>query len=178
MKKLTCGLVMATLLIYLGVSQIIDIDFMIKCTIIFTSLVVHKQGHKIMGFLCRKIKFKNLKLILVECGGVLTNWLIFMVFRETHFSYSGYIVVINFCLTIVNLLPLYPFDSYNIFKTILRIILKEDIVLKISGLASWLTMCLLFFVGIIQMVFFSYNCSVIITCLFISRFKRYRLNIN
>ncbi len=180
MKKVTLSLIVMSVFVYLIISNAIDIDFIIKCSIILSSLVIHIQGHVLMRWATKKVKFEKLKQVIVNCGGTIANLIIYFIFKEINYvfnmPYSGYVVVINFSLVVVNLLPIYPFDCFNVLTTLLRIKVKEDIVIKISEAASFLAIIIIFMIGIIQMIFFSYNCSIIITCLFISKYKRYMIN--
>ncbi len=176
MKKITCSLIISSILIYLVVGSSIDLDFIIKCSIIFMSLIIHKQGHKLLKYLVKKIKYEIVREVLIGCGGLLANLVVFLVFREIKFSYSGYIVVINLSLVIANLLPIYPADSYNVFKRLLKILLEDDVVLKITNITSCFMTSCIFSLGILQMVFFSYNCSVIVMCLFLSKYKKMNFN--
>ncbi len=172
MKKTSYGLVILSVFIYLVFRGEINLEFLIKCTIIFMSLIIHKQGHKIMKIITTRIKYDNVRDILIDSGGLIANFIIFLIFRGTDFYYSGYIAVINFSLAVVNMLPIYPLDFHNVFKSILRIAIKEEVVCKISGATSWLAISFVFLLGILQMVFFSYNCSVIITCLLLKNYEK------
>ncbi len=177
MKKVTGSLILISILIYLIISMEINIDFLIKCSIILVSLVIHKQGHIVMRVITKKLKYEKIRIILIGCGGLISNFIVFLIFKEIYntfdFIYSGYIVVINFSLIIVNLLPIYPSDCFGVLTTMLKITMKEENVLKVANITSLITIVLIVVAGFIQMLLFSYNCSVIVTCLFLSKYKKY-----
>ncbi len=176
MKKLTYWLIMLSVLIYLTVNHKLNAEFIIKCSIIFMSLVIHKLGHKIMRIITRKIRFENIRDVLIESGGIVANVIIFTTFRNLHFNYSGYVVVINFSIVVVNMLPIYPLDCHNVLKSLLRMAINENIVLKITSATNWLMISLIFLLGVLQMVFFSYNCSFILTGLFLKNYDKFNLD--
>ncbi len=176
MKKMTYGFIILSVFMYLVVNQGINIDFIIKCTIIYMSLIIHQQGHNVMRIITKRLKHENVRGIIIGCGGFAANYVIFLIFRKTHFAYSGYITVINFSLVVINLLPIHPLDFHSVFKYALSILIKEDVVLKISSSASWLAIIFVFLIGILQMIFFSYNCSMIITGLLLKNYEKFNLN--
>lgn len=87
-------------------------------------------------------KLKNVKWILIFLSGPIANAIFAIIFWRFEFVRN-----INLIMTIINLMPIYPLDGYNILKHLLFFNKKMDIN-KIIDIISKLLLTSLFIFGI------------------------------
>ena len=106
----------------------------------------------------RLSKFKE---ILIYFAGPISN-----LFLALIFSNNKMIFEINLCLCIINLLPIYPLDGYNIIINILRNTKLDKNKYKILNYSTVIILIMLFFLSIIQFIY-SKNIFIFIFFLYI-----------
>ncbi|MEG2646254.1 MAG: hypothetical protein RSA08_04420 [Clostridia bacterium] len=121
-----------------------------------------------------KTKLNKIKDIIVYMAGPVSNIILAIIFFR-----SKQIFEINIFLAMVNILPLYPLDGYNIVSTILSIIYTNDIkkTKKINLIINKLVYYFVFFIGIAQ-ISISFNPSILIFLFYIFIIKKQEGNAN
>lgn len=111
------------------------------------------------------ISFNNIKRlekykeILIYLAGPLSNLLLASIF-----SYNKMIFEVNLCLCLINLLPIYPLDGYNILFNLFRNTKLNKY--KILNYTTIIILIILFFLGIIQFIY-TKNISIFIFIIYI-----------
>ena len=111
------------------------------------------------------ISFNNIKRlekykeILIYLAGPLSNLLLALIF-----SYNKMIFEVNLCLCLINLLPIYPLDGYNILFNLFRNTKLNKY--KILNYTTIIILIILFFLGIIQFIY-TKNISIFIFIIYI-----------
>ena len=106
---------------------------------------------------CKKMFYKD---IIIYFGGIIFNVLCFLIFKDID------IKNISLLLTIVNIIPIYPLDGYNIFNTILCRFIPYYISLIISKILSVIVLVLISIFMIIEKIdLFIYINLVYLICL-------------
>lgn len=102
---------------------------------------VRKIELSVFGFFMELDKNKNLfyKDLLIYLGGIIGNLLIIILISDYD------IKIISLILIIINLLPIYPLDGYNILSTFLMRIIPYFYSLLISKIISLLTLFIITF---------------------------------
>ena len=103
----------------------------------------------------------NIKKIVIYMAGPLANICLAILFNNIDFVFD-----INIFLAILNLLPVYPLDGYNILKCVLNLFNKQ-IFLKY---VEYIVLSLLFILSIFTF-FFSYNPSLFVLFIYIILIK-------
>jgi Zn-dependent protease len=110
-------------------------------------------------YLCKKdIYFKN---IIIYLSGPISNLILAYMFNS-----NLMIKEINIFLAVLNFLPLYPLDGYNIISNILKIIVPQRYVLKILNTIENVFIVIVLILSLYQIIEY-YNFSIIIFCLYI-----------
>ena len=102
-------------------------------------------------------KIENLKNILIYIVGPISNLILANIFSNIEMIYQ-----INIFLAIVNLLPLFPLDGYNILLNILRYFKINEIIIEIIlKTLIYVIYFLLIILGILQIILIK-NISLVI----------------
>lgn len=102
-------------------------------------------------------KIENLKNILIYIVGPISNLILANIFSNIEMIYQ-----INIFLAIVNLLPLFPLDGYNILLNILRYFKINEIIIEIIlKTLIYVIYFLLIILGILQIILVK-NISLVI----------------
>ena len=105
---------------------------------------------------------QGLKWIVIFLAGPLSNIILAYVFKNISMVYT-----INLALAIINLLPIYPLDGYNIFEIILNhLTIKQKNIKKVQKITEIMVIILLIIVGIYQFLIFR-NLSIILMIFYI-----------
>lgn len=156
------------------------------------ALILHECGHLIMILLARyeieslklsifgfSLKLKHTRPVFwkdlcVYSGGIIMNLICIFLFRDAEFRQF------HFLLLILNSLPIYPLDGFNIFKTLLSYVMPYFYTLWITSFMGVL-LCLASLITIIYFkldlfLIWSFVYLLIEGCLLIYRIpKQYRL---
>ena len=160
-------------LIFKGVRDYFENYFMCYLFIIFHELS-HMFVASIFGIKTTKLSIRisglsiNLdkttqegrKWLLIFLAGPVSNLILAILFSNIQF-----ICAINIALAIINLIPIYPLDGYNILKIILKI-MRVKSMLKIQQIIEYMTYILLGITGGYQLIFLS-NPSIILMSFYI-----------
>lgn len=158
--------------------------FLSSFFICYLFIIFHEAAHMFVATLCGKeietfniglfgvnIVFKKLHYNLEEnnlskkylirdlfifLAGPLSNLVLAIIFKNIKVVYD-----INIFLCILNLIPVYPLDGYNIFKNILLLKLDERNTDKIINIISYIVFLVLFICGILIFILF-YNPSFVL----------------
>lgn len=104
----------------------------------------------------------GLKWFVIFLAGPLSNIILAYIFKNIPMVYT-----INLSLAIINLIPIYPLDGYNIFETILnQLTIKRKTIKKVQKISEIMVIVLLVIVGIYQFVIFE-NLSIILMIFYI-----------
>ena len=103
---------------------------------------------------------KTVKWLVIFLAGPISNVVLAIIFSKIKIVY-----MINMALAIINLIPIYPLDGYNIFETILGIIdiKNKD---KIKKIIEIMVIIILVYIGIYQFVVLK-NLSIILMVFYI-----------
>lgn len=104
----------------------------------------------------------NLRWIIIYLAGPISNIGLAATFKNVPLVYT-----INLALAVINLIPIYPLDGYNIFEILLnQLNLKRKNIEKVQKSVEIMVIILLLAVGIYQFVFFE-NISIILMVIYI-----------
>lgn len=149
--------------------------------ICFLFITFHEMAHVFMGIIFRK-KVRNIKIsicglsvgfnkyseeyinpiiknivdILIYLSGPFANYILAIIFKDIKFVYE-----INMAFFLINLMPIYPLDGYNIIKTVLNIIKNKKnrfLILKLITITFLLIFLLILLFYIIK--YKNYNCVI------------------
>ena len=88
-------------------------------------------------------------------AGPISNFILAFVFYKIKIVFE-----INIFLGILNLIPIFPLDGYNILKSILKLWINNDnLILKVINIVNYALLCCLLIIAI-AMVFKLYNPSL------------------
>ncbi len=105
---------------------------------------------------------QGLKWLYIFLAGPLSNIILAYIFKNIPMVYT-----INLALAIINLIPIYPLDGYNIFEMLLKMLIKKQKnVCKVEKATKIMVIILLVTLGIYQFVIFR-NLSVILMIFYI-----------
>ncbi len=105
---------------------------------------------------------QGLKWFVIFLAGPISNIILAYIFKTISMVYT-----INLALAIINLIPIYPLDGYNIFEIILnKFTIKQKTIKKIQKITQIMVIILLVIVGIYQFVILR-NLSIILMTFYI-----------
>lgn len=99
--------------------------------------------------------------IIIYIAGPLSNFILAIIFNNIKFVFD-----INIFLGILNLIPIYPLDGYNILKNLLLINFKENKAEKIINFINYMFFVVLVILGIICLILI-YNPSLILFLIYL-----------
>lgn len=123
-----------------------------------------KLNIRISGLnICLNERNRNgFKWIYIFLAGPISNIILAILFKNIPMVYT-----INLALAIINLIPIYPLDGYNIYEILLNLFkIDRKNVLKIQKLTEIMVIILLVTIGIYQFVIFK-NLSIILMVFYI-----------
>lgn len=104
----------------------------------------------------KRLKIENIEEIILYLAGPISNIILAYIFNN-----NKMICEINIAFAIINLLPIFPLDGYNILDNLLELfsmrLKKREVILEIL---SNILIFILFFVGIVQLLLL-FNPSII-----------------
>ena len=103
--------------------------------------------------------------ILVYIAGPISNLVLAMIFKNNNMIFD-----VNIFLFLINLLPIYPLDGYNILKCVLSSLFEIKKIYKILNEVSNTCVVMLFVTGIVQ-IFISNNFSIVIFSIYLILLK-------
>lgn len=110
----------------------------------------------------KRLKKENIEEIILYLAGPISNIILAYIFNN-----NKMICEINIAFAIINLLPIFPLDGYNILDNLLELfsmrLKKREVILEIL---SNILIFILFFVGIVQLLFL-FNPSIIMFSFYI-----------
>jgi len=105
---------------------------------------------------------KELKWLAIFLAGPLSNIILAYIFKNISMVYT-----INLALAIINLIPIYPLDGYNIFEIILyKFTIKQKTIKKIQKISEIMVITLFVILGIYQFIILK-NLSIILMLFYI-----------
>lgn len=122
--------------------------------------IVFKKLHYNLeeNYLSKKYLIRDIFIFL---AGPLSNLILAIIFKNIKVVYD-----INIFLCILNLIPVYPLDGYNIFKNILLLKLDERNTDKIINIISYIVFLVLFICGILIFILL-YNPSFVLFLIYL-----------
>ena len=118
-----------------------------------TKLNIHISG---LSINLEKLEKNGVKWLAIFLAGPLSNIILAIMFNKIPLVYT-----INLALAIINLIPIYPLDGYNILEILLKFLnFDEKKVILIQKNIGIMVIILLVILGINQLVIFK-NLSVI-----------------
>jgi len=106
-----------------------------------------------------------LKNVLIYLAGPISNLILAYIFNA-----NVMIREINIFLAILNFLPLFPLDGYNIISNILKLFCVQKYVVKVMNNIENIFIILVLFISIYQILEY-YNFSIIIFCIYLFALK-------
>ncbi len=106
-------------------------------------------------------ELKIVKKIIIYVAGPLSNVCLALIFKKIDFVYE-----INLFLAILNLMPIYPLDGYNILLCVLDLFKKNTYIFLIENMF----ILILLFLSIIILIF-NFNPSLLIFIIYILLIK-------
>ncbi len=106
-------------------------------------------------------KINNIKNIFIYLAGPLSNLIIAVLFQNIKLIFE-----INIFFALLNLIPLYPLDGYNILQNILMIIKSKEKNKSILKILEKVILLIFFTISILQIIYFK-NPSMIIFVIYI-----------
>lgn len=155
-------------------------DYFENYFICFLFIIFHELSHMLVASifgiktkrLCIRIsglninldcrKRQGLKWLSIYFAGPLSNAVLALLFNNIPMVYT-----INLALAIINLIPIYPLDGYNILEIILnKFTIKQKTIKIVQKITEIMVIILLIIVGIYQFVIFK-NLSIILMAFYI-----------
>ena len=160
-------------IVFKGIRQYFENYFICFLFIIFHELA-HMFMASVFGIKTTRIKINisglNIKLntfnkgggkwLCIFLAGPISNILLAIIFRNISMVYT-----INLALAIINLIPIYPLDGYNIFEILLTLARVKNIE-RIKKIVEIMVIIMLGNIGICQFIFLK-NPSVILMFFYI-----------
>lgn len=113
-------------------------------------------------FLSNQVKY--IDEILIYLAGPLSNFILAIIFNNIDLVFN-----INIFLGIINLLPIYPLDGYNVLKNILEIKENKD---KNLNLVSLVFIIILLIISVFEILLFkNFSLSIFVLYLYIINAK-------
>ena len=166
--------------------------------ICYLFIVFHESSHMLVGALLGKeidnlnigifgvnVSFRNnhyekylqietkkeiINNILMYIAGPISNFILAFVFYKIKIVFE-----INIFLGILNLIPIFPLDGYNILKSILKLWINNDnLILKVINIVNYALLCCLLIIAI-AMVFKLYNPSLFLFLIYLIILKSVNL---
>lgn len=110
----------------------------------------------------RKTKKGIVSNILIYIVGPISNFILAIIFNNNRFVFE-----INVFLGILNLVPIFPLDGYNILENVLKLgIDRDNLIYNIMNAINYIVIFILLVIGIC-MIFLSYNPSLFIFLLYL-----------
>ena len=106
-----------------------------------------------------------IKNILIYLAGPVSNFILAIIFEKIKIVFD-----INLFLCVVNLIPIYPLDGYNILKNILLFKYDEEKIEKIINIINYIFFIVLFILGALSIIVL-YNPSLILFLIYILLIK-------
>ncbi len=116
-------------------------------------------------------KVKNnkyyIKEIIINLAGPISNIILCILF-----GYNKMIFEINMCLAIINMMPIYPLDGYNVLKNLLEILYLNNIIKKRNIIKLINNLFFIFMtISFVILFFIMKNISYLIFLLYIICYK-------
>ena len=102
-----------------------------------------------------------IKNILIYLAGPVANFILAIIFKNIKIVFD-----INLFLCILNLMPIYPLDGYNILNNILLLKYDEEKIEKIINIINYIFFIVLFVLGGVSIILL-YNPSLILFLIYI-----------
>lgn len=102
-----------------------------------------------------------IKNILIYLAGPVSNFILAIIFKNIKIVFD-----INLFLCILNLIPIYPLDGYNILNNILLLKYDEEKIEKIINIINYIFFIVLFVLGGVSIILL-YNPSLILFLIYI-----------
>ena len=146
----------------------IDIIFVIFMFIFFISSRVRNYFNSFI--ICYLFIVFHESSILMYIAGPISNFILAFVFYKIKIVFE-----INIFLGILNLIPIFPLDGYNILKSILKLWINNDnLILKVINIVNYALLCCLLIIAI-AMVFKLYNPSLFLFLIYLIILKSVNL---
>lgn len=173
------------------------LNLQILFIILFLSVFVHEISHvvaaNIFGVSCEKIvispigqvailegfdEINRIKKLIVVFAGPFVNFLIFLFFSFFENKILNITAYLNLAIGLFNLIPAYPLDGGRALRVFLAgfigILNANKFVFKLSFIISFA----LLFLGLIQLILFPYNFSIICIAVYLIKInKKERINL-
>lgn len=105
---------------------------------------------------------QGIKWLIIYLAGPISNIILANIFKNV-----SMVNTINLVLAIINLMPVYPLDGYNIFDILLNWIVKnKKLVLKIKKITEIMVIISVVIIGMYQFIIFK-NLSIILMSFYI-----------
>ncbi len=164
--------------------------YVIKITLIIVTIGIHICSRSVFN----RIKFTSEvwidKILNLLCISVI-NLLVGLILINSENSYMSFVGLINVAIWAINLLPIYPFDGKDIVEVLIdkiyisvlskkcssswsveKMNVKEKILFSINNL----TIIILLVLGVLQVLLYSGNFSIIIFCVMLKEFGKLEID--
>lgn len=124
-----------------------------------TKLSIRISG---LNICLKEWKRKDIKWLAIYLAGPISNVILAFVFKNIPMVYT-----INLALAIINLVPIYPLDGYNILEIVLNIFnIEQKSIIRMQKIAEIMVIIALVILGMYQFVFLR-NLSIILMLFYI-----------
>lgn len=133
------------------------------------SITLKKERYNIKNnIINKKIYIKD---IIMYIAGPMSNFILALIFHNIKIVFD-----INIFLGILNLIPIYPLDGYNILRNLLLIKFQNNKVDRIINIINYILFIMFFLFGIISMILFC-NPSLILFLIYLIILKNSNIKV-
>lgn len=185
-----CFIIVALVMIALGLIEQFFVLFIVTTIHELSHIMVSKAyGAKLqkviiypigeMAIIGDMLLIKSIKRMVIILAGPIVNIVLgFILLNFSHNEHIKFISTANFCIGLFNIMPIYPLDGgrlmHTLFSDIIGVLNSNDLILKISKVF----IIIIIMLGIIQVVLYPYNISLICIGLYLqSNIKKEEFNL-
>ncbi len=166
MKKYAFGLIFV-----LSGIGIVNLGFTIKVLIILSSLFLHVYTHLVVEKITIS-RFSKVNELINILSANIVNLAIGVFCLQFENEYFRYIAITNLGICLINLIPIYPFDGRGVVDIIIECIKLEERRNKLNKAVDKGTRVVLLAAGIIQLILYANNFSVLLLYMMVKVIKK------
>lgn len=152
---------------------LLELGFVFKILIILCSLFIHLYTHWVLEK-NKLSKINKVNELINILSANFINLIIGILFFRFDNEYLKYLANVNFAICAINLIPIYPFDGRGVLDIVADCVKVEDLKNKMYKVIDKGARVTLLIAGIMQLILYANNFSIILLYMMVSFLKRRR----